>query len=116
MLWTKLMTFALALFGMGLMWIYKTWRRDQADTEHSLTLLDVIWVGPARWKTILHVAFLGAVCFFFPPNYLQSAVGASFGGSELGWGLPVIFGIVSERVMLLVFRKALKNGNGKGTG
>lgn len=107
MIWVKLGTFALAMFGAALMWVFKTWKQDQADTKHNLTIVDVIWTGPARWKTILNVGFVAAVCFFFPPEYLEAA-GASIGGPELGMGLPVLFGMASEFLMLKVFKKAMQ--------
>ena len=107
MIWTKLATFLLMCVGLCLMWLYKTLVRDTKDTKHDVGILDVIWTGPARWKTILNVAFLAVVAFFFPPEYMQAA-GAAIGGPELGYGLPVIFGIASEYLMLKVFRKAMQ--------
>ena len=108
MIWIKLAAFALAIGGAALTQLYKTYRRDKADAKHSVTMADVIWTGPARWKTILNVAFLAAVCFFVPPEYLQSAVATVGGGAELGYAVPILFGIASEGIMLKLFKKAMQ--------
>ncbi len=107
MIWTKLATFALAMVGAALMWVFKTYNRDKADPKHNVTMADVIWTGPARFKTILNVGFVAVVCFFFPPEWMAVA-GASIGGPELGMGLPVLFGMASEFLMLKVFKKAMQ--------
>ncbi|MBU2118730.1 MAG: hypothetical protein KJ954_14175 [Alphaproteobacteria bacterium] len=89
-------TFLLALMGPVLVWIYKTRKADVAPG-------DVIWRGPAQWKTFANVVLLAGMSFFTPPDYLDSIVRASIGGPEIGWAVPILFGAVSEAAMLKVF-------------
>lgn len=112
----QLQTFGLALFGFLLYVMWVTYQCDEEDTAHSLTPLDIIWRGAAKWKTATNLLFVAAVCFFFPPEFLEETVGKDLGGLPVGKGLPVIFGVGSECVMVKIFgvvtKAKARNGNG----
>ncbi len=101
----QIWTFFLALFGLTIHVLLTTAARDKEDPR-SLTPLDIIWSGPAKWKTIAQIMFILAITVFFPPEFLQKSVGAEYAGVPIGKGGAVIFGYLSEEIMGKLFRIA----------
>lgn len=111
----QLWTFGMAMFGFVIYAFITTWRRDTEDPA-ALTPMDIIWAGPAKWKTCAQVMFIFAVCVFFPPDFLQKTVGAEIGGVPIGKGAAVVFGVLSDALMVKIFRIKEKAANGNGNG